>query len=217
MHIYAFGSVCRGEVTLDSDIDLLALVEGHDARFDPSKYSIYSYNKMRELWDNGSPFAWHLALESRLLFTSDRLDFLRLLGQPASYHGAINDCQKFFDVFLEARKSLVRDRNSKVFDLSSIFLSIRNIATCYSLGVLRKPNFSRHAAVDIGGGATMLPLSHTSYRILERARILCTRSIGDDISEAELQGVLNECESIETWMSNLVAKTRDHERVLKSS
>lgn len=36
MHIYAFGSICRGEVDASSDIDMLAIVNGHDARFRPT-------------------------------------------------------------------------------------------------------------------------------------------------------------------------------------
>ena len=57
MHIYAFGSVCRGDVLPSSDIDLLAITEGHDSRFDPNNYSIYSYNRIKELWQEGNPFA----------------------------------------------------------------------------------------------------------------------------------------------------------------
>lgn len=36
MHIYAFGSICRGEIDKNSDIDLLAIVDGFDARLWPA-------------------------------------------------------------------------------------------------------------------------------------------------------------------------------------
>jgi len=42
MHIYAFGSLCRGEIGLDSDIDLLAIVDQFDERLDQKLFSIYS-------------------------------------------------------------------------------------------------------------------------------------------------------------------------------
>src|ERR1035441_8754359 len=150
MHIYAFGSVCRGEVDLDSDIDLLALVDGFDARFDPGKYSIYSYQKIKKLWSSGSPFAWHLALESRLLFASDGQNYMELLGRPGPYTRYVQDCEKFLEVFRQAASSLRRDSDSRIFDMSSAFLGVRNISTCYSLGVLGEPNFSRHAAIQLG-------------------------------------------------------------------
>jgi hypothetical protein len=212
MHIYAFGSICRGEVAVDSDIDLLALVSHHDDRLDPSKYSIYSYTKMRLMWSKGSPFAWHLALEARQLFASDGCDFLKSLGQPSRYTECSQDCAKFFGVFLEARSSLVESAASRVFDLSSVFLSIRNMATCFALGVLAMPNFSRHSALALHEGFA-LPISLASYRIFERSRILCTRSQGPDISEAEVTIALSEFHAIENWMKKLVASARDYERV----
>ena len=141
MHIYAFGSVCRGDISPGSDIDLLAIVEGYDSRFDPDIYSIYSYKRIREIWKEGNPFAWHLSLEARILFSSDRSDFLSSLGSPALYRNCVRDCDKFFSLFREARISLEKNSTSKVFDLSMIFLSIRNIATCFSLGNLEAARF----------------------------------------------------------------------------
>jgi Nucleotidyltransferase domain len=213
MHVYAFGSVCRGEITPDSDVDLLALVDGHDPRFSQQKYSIYSYKKMRQMWQDGSPFAWHLFLESRLLYGSDGKDFLQSLGQPEKYQQCVADCLKFLSVFETAQHSLKLNRESKVFDLSAVFLSIRNISTCYSLGVLGIPNFSRHAALSFVDGALSMPLTPVSYGILERARILCTRSIGQDISDAETDSVVEEFERVNSWMRAIVERARHYERI----
>ena len=77
MHVYAFGSLCRGEIRPDSDIDLLAIVDGYDSRFDQNVFSIYSYTRLAELWNEGNPFGWHLFLESRLIFSADGSDFLQ--------------------------------------------------------------------------------------------------------------------------------------------
>src|SRR3982751_3236513 len=102
MHIYGFGSVCRGDVSSGSDIDLLALVEGHDSRFDPNLYSIYSYKRIGEIWREGNPFAWHLWLESRMLYSSNGVDHLKSLLEPAPYLHCVRDCQKFYTLFREA-------------------------------------------------------------------------------------------------------------------
>jgi len=212
MHLYAFGSVCRGEIDRDSDIDLLALVSGHDDRLDPGKYSIYSYAKMRTMWQKGNPFAWHLSLESRLLYSGDGGNFLESLGQPAPYSSCRSDCRKFYGVYLEALSSLDRDTSSTVFDLSALFLSVRNIATCFALGALGQTLFSRHAALKLPSEFE-LPISEDCYRILERARILCTRSIGTDIGTEEVQLVRSECESISQWMKVLTEKAENHGRI----
>jgi Nucleotidyltransferase domain len=151
MHIYAFGSICRGEVSLDSDIDLLAVVKGHDGRLDQAAFSIYSYKRIREIWLEGNPFAWHLSLEARLIYSSDSHDFLKQLGPPGAYRHCYNDCSRFFRLFDDAQKSIEVNNKCLVFDLSTTFLSIRNFASCYSLGVGDVPDFSRPCGSTLKG------------------------------------------------------------------
>src|SRR5258708_16359709 len=120
MHIYGYGSICRGEISADSDIDLLVIEGNRSDRFDPDTYSIYSYDRIEELWREGNPFAWHLSLEARLLYSSDGQDYLQNLGSPQPYQNFARDCRNFADLFQEARASLINDPGSSVFDLSSI-------------------------------------------------------------------------------------------------
>ena len=208
MHIYAFGSVCRGEISHDSDIDLLAIVDGYDSRFDPHEYSIYSYGRIRELWREGNPFAWHLSIEAKLLFASDGKNTLDSLGPPAPYSSCTRDCEKFFALFLDARKSLEASEASSVFDLSVAFLSIRNIATCFSLGVSGRPEFSRHSALRLPGCSLDIP--GTAYKILERSRILCTRGYGARITSEETRIATSQFANIADWMAILVREAGRH-------
>jgi len=209
MHIYVFGSLCRGDVTVGSDIDMLALVDGKDTRFDPNLFSIYSYKRLSELWALGNPFAWHLSLESRLVFASDDVDFINRLGMPSPYRNCVNDCAKFYSLFLEARESLMRDKRSMVFDLSTIFLSIRNLATCYSLGISGRPDFSRHSAIRLPNGAAV-QISPDAYATIERARILTIRGCGDPIQETDADRIVPELKIIERWMIDLVERAKLH-------
>lgn len=211
MHIYAFGSIVRGEISTGSDIDLLAIVEGHDPRFEPEMFSIYSYARIRDLWGEGNPFAWHLSLESKLLYSQDGSDFLNGLGMPAPYRRYLRDCQKFFDLFRDACKSISLESNSMVFNLSTVFLSIRNFASCFSLGVTNRPDFSRGSSLGLGGDS--IPISRDCYGILERARILSTRGLGSNLTGAEVSLVIRELDTILEWMDNLLTKARDYERI----
>ncbi len=211
MHIYAFGSICRGDLSLESDIDLLAIVDGFDERFDPTIFSIYSYRRIRELWAEGNPFAWHLSREARPLYLSDRIDYLRDLGSPCAYRNCAQDCEKFLALFSAAQTSLETNRKSDVFDLSIAFLSMRNIATCFSLGTTDNPDFSRHSAAHLGIHA--VPISPDAYRIFERSRILCTRGTGTQLTELETQIAIRELSKIREWMEILVKEARDHERI----
>ncbi len=210
-HIYAFGSICRGDVSLGSDVDLLALVSSRDDRFSPDVFSIYSHRRIEELWRAGNPFAWHLAIESRLLFTSDGDDPLKRLGKPAQYDQCVEDCSKFRDLYQASVTSATSGAHSAIFDLSMIFLSIRNIATCYSLGVTRIPNFSRRSALQLGKES--VPLSEGAYETLERARILSTRGWGVALTTGEIARVMSELQPVAAWMKHLVEGTQCHERV----
>ncbi|HLO85492.1 MAG TPA: nucleotidyltransferase domain-containing protein [Nostocaceae cyanobacterium] len=209
MHIYAFGSICRGDISLGSDVDLLAIVQGYDPRIDPDTFSIYSYNRIQELWQEGNPFAWHLSLESQLIFSSNQLDYLKELGSPEPYINCVRDCEKFFGLFREAYNSVITNNNSKVFDLSTIFLSIRNIATCFSLGCMECPDFSRNSALCLG--VNSIPITLDSYKILERSRLLCTRGHGKNLTDDEIHIVIQKLDEIHEWMDNLVEKAKKYE------
>lgn len=211
MHIYVFGSLCRGDISAGSDVDLLALADNPDPRFDPDTFSIYSYQRLEQLWGEGNPFAWHLALESRMIFSSDERDHIKSLGMPASYQNCVRDCKKFYALFRDATTSVMSDDRSGVFDLSTIFLSVRNIATCYSLGVGEHPDFSRSSALHLG--ETSIPITGASYHILERARILCTRGFGKGITPSEIGLVIEELPSVDEWMARLVEKAKTNGRI----
>lgn len=211
MHIYAFGSICRGEISRGSDVDLLAIINGYDARFDTETFSVYSYRRIQGLWREGNPFAWHLSLESKLVFASDQKDYLKELGSPSAYKNCIRDCDNFYSLFQEACTSIVNSVNGRIFDLSTIFLSIRNIAICFSLGVMEQPAFSRNAAFLLGRDS--IPLSKHSYDIFERARLLCSRGKGDIITPQEVDMAITELGKIDHWMEELVNKAKNYEGI----
>jgi len=200
-HIYAFGSICRGDISVDSDVDLLALVERRDSSLDPDKFSIYSYKRITELWDSGNAFAWHLALESRLIYSEDGEDFLKALGRPSKYVSAPKDCRRFQEILESAFFFVQEGTPSLVFELSTIFLAIRNVATCYSLAMLPSPTFGRDSARKLGSRS--VPISDTIYSLLMRARLLSTRGLGDDITEVDMPNLAEELRRCRAWVNEL--------------
>ena len=211
MHIYVFGSLCRGEVGFGSDVDMLAITEGFDSRFDPDAFSIYSYNRVRQLWKEGNPFAWHLATEAKLIFASDGRNFLADIGSPAPYKQCAQDCQKFFRVYERAIGAIKSGGCNRVFELSTVFLAVRNFATCFSLGVTNVPNFSRQSAKRMGERS--LSISDRTYQLLERSRILSTRGTGRMVQLEELDACLNEISGIACWMNELLTEIPTNGRV----
>lgn len=203
MHIYAFGSVCRGEIDPFSDIDLLAIVNGEDDRFSPKDYSIYTYSRINEIWKQGNSFAWHLFWESKLIYSSDNSDYLRDIGEPSVYNSSLSDCKKFHEIFLCAKKSIEESKLTEIFDLSSIFLAIRNFATCYSLHNNAKLNFSRNSARNMGNQS--IPIDDSIYNLFERARLLCTRGVGELLNNTEIEKAKQELSKIENWMNEILS------------
>lgn len=199
MHIYAFGSLCRGEVDLGSDIDMLACVERSDLPLDKEKFSIYKYSRIEELWVEGSPFAWHLHLESKMIYSSNNKDFIMALGIPYPYIKATEDCAKFFKLFIDSYEALIHSKNSRIFNLSCMFLAARNFATCYSLGK-GQPVFSRKSPFLIDD---KLEIDDDVFNYFVQARILSTRGYGSMLNEKQMDDAINSAENIFNWMSRL--------------
>lgn len=199
MHIYAFGSVCRGEIDRGSDVDLLACVDGPAPQIDPDKYSIYRYERLQALWDEGNPFAWHLHLESKLLYSFDGSDFIGALGEPARYGAGDSDCAKFKSLFERSDQALRLSSNSAIFHLSCMFLAIRNFATCHSLSV-GSPIFSRKSPLMVNPALDIDPVV---FSILTRARLLSTRGYGDIVMKSEIVATTKAVTIVPQWMEDL--------------
>jgi hypothetical protein len=199
MHIYAFGSICRGEIDMGSDVDLLACTDRSAPNIDTEKYSLYRYDRLKALWKEGNPFAWHLHLESKLLFSPDGSDFLKDLGSPAKYQAGPEDCKKFKMLFENAYKELMLSSNSATFHLSCIFLAVRNFATCHSLSI-GKPIFSRKSPLLVEPSLVIEP---QVFEVLTRARLLSTRGYGESITPEEVSAAIQAVNVVPHWMETL--------------
>lgn len=202
MHFYAFGSICRGEIDRSSDVDLLACITGPNTDIDTDKFSVYQHHRLECLWAEGNPFAWHLHLESRLLFSSDGVDFIASLGVPAAYKAGPGDCEKFACLFSDSLDQLSKTRVNVTFNLSCMFLGIRNFATCYSLWRGR-PVFSRRSPFLIDAP---LSVDEEAFDVFKRARVLSTRGIGDTLSDEEVKLALRAVPAIQSWMTLLLTE-----------
>jgi len=199
MHIYAFGSICRGEIDRGSDVDLLACVDGPAPQIDTEKYSLYRYERLSDLWGEGNPFAWHLHLESKLLYSPDGSDFLLELGVPAKYVAGDDDCAKFQLLFDQSYEAVKSSSNSATFHLSCIFLAIRNFATCHSLS-RGAPIFSRRSPLLV---EPALDIDLKAFSILTRARLLSTRGYGEPIMKDEISMAVQAIANVPKWMKAL--------------
>ncbi|WP_180115385.1 nucleotidyltransferase domain-containing protein [Acinetobacter sp. YH12140] len=203
MYIYAFGSICRGEIDFYSDIDLIAISDNKSdlENLDPNKFSIYTVKRLKEYWEIGNPFAWHLYKESRLIFSSKADDLIKRLGEPSPYKNGLEDLNKFYNIFLDSVKHIEITRDSFLFDISTIFLSVRNFATCYSL-TKGQINFQRNSALNLGKKS--IQISIEDYKALELARLLATRGVGTFPNEVDSSRLISCFNKIDEWMRRLL-------------
>ncbi|OYX26007.1 MAG: hypothetical protein B7Z06_06360, partial [Flavobacteriales bacterium 32-35-8] len=166
---------------------------------------IYNRRRIEEIWKEGNPFSWHLFSESKLIFSTNGKNLMKDLGKPKSYQNLKTDLNKFADLYQTSKQSLLNSTNSTDFELSMIFLAIRNFATCYSLGILNWLNFSRRSALHLGEDS--IRISKSSFELLEQSRILSTRGLGKVVSQQELNEIITELYLIDNWFINLLNKS----------
>lgn len=200
-NIYVFGSVVRGEIDQYSDVDLLLVTDEKIEDIDPNKYSIYTPQRIQQMYKEGNPFAWHLHYESKLVYT-DHINFLEDLKCPEPYKNGKEDLIKFQKLFVDSLKSIEEDQFSLTFDLAMIFLAIRNFATCYSLACYDRPIFSRTSFEKLTDFP--LVLDDKVKNVLMRSRINSTRGINYNIQELELSLLLNQVEEIKEWFNKII-------------
>lgn len=207
MYLYIFGSACRGELDKYSDIDMLAIYNEQEEmkHLDGNKISIYSEKKIKKIWNSGNPFAWHLHYESKLVYSSNNIDLLKILDKPSIYKDGLSDCIKFYEILEKSINSVKQDKFSIVFDFSTIFLCIRNISTCYSLH-FNKPNFSRDSAILLDKDA--LYIDPNVYNLLKNCRLANTRGLNILLHDFEVQLVINQLDEIQFWANKLIEKVK---------
>lgn len=205
MYLYIFGSACRGELDKNSDIDMLAIHSRNENinHLDGDKLSIYSEDKIKKIWSDGNPFAWHLYSESKLVYSPNNSNFIENLKKPAPYTAGLLDCKKFLSILLSASNSFKNDHLSLIFDLSTIFLCIRNIATCFSLQFDR-PIFSRNSPMHLG--TLSLNIKIEVYQILEKCRLATTRGKSIQVTIDEINMIKNELKYIIIWAETLIQR-----------
>jgi hypothetical protein len=141
--------------------------------------------------------------ESRRFGTGEiLLHGIKELGEPQRYKNASADCRNFFELYRDSLQSIKGGSKSPVFELSTMFLAIRNFATCYALGTNGLQEYARYSALRLGNKSA--PIDECVFSILQRARILSTRGRGSPINSDEVELVLSNSNIIKKWMNELL-------------
>lgn len=212
---YIFGSVARGEQDALSDLDVLAVVHTGGGKVEDAvvvqfvppallglKLSIswYGQDRMREMFENGELFAWHLADETQPIF--DPTGFLAKLGRPGKYYEAAQDVASFLRVFSGIRDQILANPCNAAYEAGLVYVCVRNIAMAASSRVCEVPDFSRYSVFRLPGLAPC-PITHEQFDIAMRARMASQRGY-DPPSEATPGFVLDLVGRLGPWLTTLL-------------
>ncbi|MCO5095664.1 MAG: nucleotidyltransferase domain-containing protein [Xanthomonadaceae bacterium] len=143
--IYVFGSICRGESTPTSDVDVLVVPLEVDSSQFPQNWSVYSPELLSEYFKAGRLFAWHLHLEAKCVFSLRSEPFLASLGPPAPYSTIVEDTDDLEVLLNEALNELAAGTQNVIYELGIAYTAIRDLAMSASWSLLARPCFSADA------------------------------------------------------------------------
>lgn len=197
--IYVFGSICRGESTPTSDVDVLVVPFEVDSSKFPQNWSIYSPELLAEYFKAGRLFAWHLHLEARCVYSPRSESFLASLGPPAPYSTIVDDIDDLDALLKEALTELASGTKNVIYELGIAYTAIRDLAMSASWPLLGSPCFSADAPYRLPLDP---PLPRDVYHQTMMARHASTRGSQlnfDPTSTAKL--VTNA--PLEDWVASL--------------
>lgn len=197
--IYVFGSICRGESTPTSDVDVLVIpFEMKSSQF-PQHWSVYSPELLSEYFKSGRLFAWHLHLEAKCVFSPRSKSFLASLGPPAPYSTILDDLDDLEALLKEALDELATGTENVIYELGIVYTAIRDLAMSASWSLLANPCFSADAPYRL---PIDLPLPRDIYHQAMVSRHASTRGSQlsfDPTSTAKI--VINS--PLESWVASL--------------
>lgn len=217
--IRLFGSRARGDDSASSDLDVLCVVDtartSNNGQMDSdithffgsgtSDVSRYSERRLREMFDTGHLFAWHLYLESKPVWSDSRGSFVESLGRPARYAHARKDIVELAEIALEALESLRDSTSSIVYECGILYVCSRNVALIASTRLCSAPNFSPQSPMQVHVPRIPYPLSHDEYELLIAARHSVTR--GTAIPALSRERATEIGERAERWIRSVVVWT----------
>jgi hypothetical protein len=208
MEIYVFGSITSGDVDHGSDTDVLVVTQTGDlANSYPDSWSVYSVERVRELFSRGTLFAWHLHRDAVRIWPKGPGGLLATLGQPSEYRGAISEISALRRLALQAVGELAGGSPSETFELGLIFLATRDIAMAAAPLLLGEFRFSRFTPLDYE--IPKFPLERAEYEFLMACRRASTRGTGPQENQLVQSAVIHRLNDVLNWIDQVHRSVSD--------
>ncbi|WP_312914928.1 nucleotidyltransferase domain-containing protein [Stenotrophomonas sp.] len=216
MEVAIFGSAARGSNDLSSDFDVIAVIEDigsvdKDALQNEFSLlagkevglSIYSKARIKSLWDEGSPFAWHL-YQQAVPFFDFSCAFIREWGAPAEYNSAREDCEMMRSIISSVIERLkCSDLKGDCYEAGLLYVGVRNIGMFSSLSLTGSFDFSRNASFTLNE-VIEFPLDVMDFSTLVRARHAATR--GGEVPVIDRAWLYGVAAKVSRWADLVINK-----------
>ncbi len=155
--VCVFGSMARGDYDGSSDADILVVVEDRSGKVCEDlvadyvrpwvaqlpTISWYGRHRLQSMFRNGHLFAWHLYLESKVLWGPSAI--VDVFGRPAPYKDALLDMSSFHEVIEGVPHALRHCMNNAIYEMGLLYVCVRNIAMSASWHFCGEPDFTRYS------------------------------------------------------------------------
>lgn len=147
--IYLYGSMARGDTSVDSDCDLLIAIDDcSEDVFNSIKdatstwhpelkceIALYQMSALKAMQEKGSLFLWHIKTEAQIIYAKgDQL--AKLLSELAEYKGGREALTEYCEIMKDIKSDESDDMDVLQYNLSVMATLIRNtcIICCYLIG-----------------------------------------------------------------------------------
>lgn len=203
--IYIFGSILTGDVDAGSDVDVLVVTDRSDSTRYPADWSVYSATRLRELFERGTLFAWHLHLESELVYPAQGPDIVHGFGQPAPYHpNAAREIRALREIASTAMDEIAAGTPSWIYERGMLYVALRDTAMAAS-SVLGEFCFSKRAPLKVAT-STEFPLTDAEYDHLMECRRGCIRAPEIEKRFSDGEFVLRKRPALDAWLRAIEGK-----------
>lgn len=212
--LHVFGSVARGDADSQSDLDILAVIINN--RKPPeqpvrdyiqqiygkkSSISWYSYKRIKELYQQGHLFAWHIFLESKEIAYTQEPGIIRQLGKPSKYATAHEDIASLIDILSSINDAIRQCPRNAIYEAGLIYVCARNIALSTSSFTSEGLDFSRYSPYNLNIGSFSFPIPLADYELLIQARHSSMR--GGNPPRLEVSNLLSQQRDVLRWSKKI--------------
>lgn len=188
--IYLYGSMARGDVSVDSDCDLLIAIRDCDDRsFERlikategwhtelnCEFALYQISALKAMQKKGSLFLWHIKSEGIELYSSGQ-ELKSILDHLPAYDGGAEAISEYAEIMNDIDIDNTDETEVINYNLSVMSTLIRNICIIcsYEIGI---PQFGRISPVDVCSAhfGDQFPIDIKQYEMLYQYRVAINRN-----------------------------------------